>query len=89
MMDTDIGRGLGRSTFAGTLAIAIAAVALTVDVQICLHGTATEPVVDTFAPAAARYVRLTVTGAQGIRSPEITEFRISAATSATAKETIP
>jgi hypothetical protein len=43
-------------------------------------GTATEPIVDTFEPTAARYVRLTVTGADGRRSPEVAEFRISAAT---------
>jgi hypothetical protein len=39
--------------------------------------TATEPIVDTFEPIAARYVRLTVTGADW-RSPEVAEFRISA-----------
>lgn len=43
-------------------------------------GTAMEPLVDTFEPAAARYVRLTVTGYNGRRSPDIVEFRISAAT---------
>ncbi|MBP7049777.1 MAG: discoidin domain-containing protein [Phycisphaerae bacterium] len=47
-------------------------------------GTTTNPIVDTFDPTAARYVRLTVTGADGTRSPEVTEFRISAATDSTA-----
>jgi len=42
-------------------------------------GTALEPVVDTFEPTAARYVRLTVTGTDGRRNPDIVEFRISAA----------
>jgi hypothetical protein len=42
-------------------------------------GIVTEPVTDTFGPTVARYVRMTVTGATGARSPEITEFRISAA----------
>jgi len=46
-------------------------------------GTATEPVIDTFEPTAARYVRLTVTGTDGRRSPEVAEFRISAATGQT------
>ncbi|MGE5295428.1 MAG: discoidin domain-containing protein, partial [Solirubrobacterales bacterium] len=43
-------------------------------------GTAVEPIIDTFEPVAARYVRLTVTGSDGRRSPDIVEFRISAAT---------
>jgi hypothetical protein len=43
-------------------------------------GTTTEPVVDAFGPTVARYVRLVVTGAEGARSPEVAEFRISAAT---------
>jgi hypothetical protein len=47
-------------------------------------GTATEPLVDTFEPTAARYVRLTVTGTDWRRSPEVAEFRISAATGQTA-----
>jgi len=46
-------------------------------------GTAMEPVVDTFEPTAARYVRLTVTGSDGRRSPDIAEFRISAVTGRT------
>ena len=46
------------------------------------RGTATEPIVDTFEPTAARYVRLTVTGADW-GNPEIAEFRISAATGQT------
>jgi hypothetical protein len=46
-------------------------------------GTGMEPLVDTFDPTAARYVRLTVTGYNGRRSPDIAEFRISAATGQT------
>ncbi len=46
------------------------------------RGTATEPLVDTFEPTTARYVRLTVTGADW-GNPEIAEFRISAATGQT------
>ena len=42
-------------------------------------GTTMDPIVDTFEPTAARYVRLTLTGANATRSPEVTEFRISAA----------
>lgn len=42
-------------------------------------GTATDPIVDAFEPTPARYVRLTVTGADW-GDPEIAEFRISAAT---------
>ncbi len=42
-------------------------------------GTAVEPVIDTFEPVPARYVRLTVTGADW-GDPEIAEFRVSAAT---------
>jgi hypothetical protein len=42
-------------------------------------GTALEPISDAFDPIAARYVRLTVTGADW-GDPEIAEFRISAAT---------
>ncbi len=46
-------------------------------------GTAVEPVVDTFEPVAARHVRLTVTGTDGRRNPDIVEFRISAVTGRT------
>jgi hypothetical protein len=49
-----------------------------------MPGTATEPIVDTFGPTVARYVRLTVTGADW-RSPEVAEFRISAATGQTGR----
>jgi parallel beta-helix repeat protein len=42
-------------------------------------GTAIEPITDTFEPTSARYVRLTVTGADW-GDPEIAEFRVSAAT---------
>jgi hypothetical protein len=44
-----------------------------------MPGTAVEPLIDTFAPTEARYVRLTVTGAAW-GDPEITEFRVAAAT---------
>ncbi|MEN6428469.1 MAG: discoidin domain-containing protein [Phycisphaerales bacterium] len=46
------------------------------------RGTAKEPIIDTFEPTAARYVRLTVTGTDW-GNPEIAEFRISAATGQT------
>jgi hypothetical protein len=46
-------------------------------------GTSLEPTVDTFGLTVARYVRLTVTGVSGARTPEITEFRISAVTGRT------
>ncbi len=51
------------------------------------RGTAMEPIIDTFEPTAARYVRLTVTGADW-GNPEIAEFRISAATGQTPPITI-
>jgi hypothetical protein len=45
-------------------------------------GTGLEPIIDTFEPTSARYVRLTVTGTDW-GDPEIAEFRVSAATGQT------